>query len=80
MHLFAQGLGEANIKVKYSNDSFDVIRVKVVSSIKPVSPVQAHVGANIQFVYDESVPNAKWETSDQRILVVDSNGKAKAED
>lgn len=37
--IFAQEIGEANIKVKYSNDTFDVIRVKVVSSIKPTSPV-----------------------------------------
>lgn len=80
LSLFALKIGEANIKVKYSNDTFDVIRVKVVSSIKPVSPVHAHVGASIKFVYDEATPNAKWESSNSQVLTVDTHGHAKAED
>lgn len=49
-----------------------------MSSIKPISPVLAHVGANINFVYDEATPNSKWESSDQSILTIDSSGSATA--
>ena len=80
LSLFAQNIGEANIKVKYSNDTFDVIRVKVVSSIKPVSPVHVHQGAVIHFVYDEMSSNAIWESSDTKILTINHDGRATAID
>ena len=64
LSLFGQNIGEANIKVIYSNETFDVIRARVVSSIRPVSPVHVHQGAKIQFVYDEMSSNAYWESQD----------------
>ena len=52
--------------------------MKVVSSIKPVSPVHVSQGASINFVYDEKSSNAVWESSDLKKLIIDRDGKAKA--
>jgi hypothetical protein len=76
--LLAQNIGEANVVVKHGTDSFDVIRVRVVSSIKPHSPVHVHLGANIQFMYEEGSANAHWESDNTKILSIDSSGNARA--
>ena len=55
-------MGEASIKVMFSEDIFDVIKVKVVSSIQPRSPVYVHHGGEVNFMYDEGTPDSYWES------------------
>ncbi len=77
--LNSKAMGEANVKIKYNNEAFDVIRVRVVSSIKPHSPVLVHPGATIQFTYDEGASaTAVWESEDSRVLQIEPSGYAKA--
>ena len=71
-------MGEASIKVMHSADIFDVIRVKVVSSIQPQSPVYVHQGGEVNFMYDEGTANAQWRSNNEAIMTVDSAGHAKA--
>lgn len=73
LNLNALGIGEANIRLYYKEDIFDVIRVKVLSSVLPHSPVQLHVGGQVQFIFaDGEIPaNTKWETKHSNILSVD---------
>jgi nuclear pore complex protein Nup210 len=81
LNLNALGIGEANIKIYTKDNIFDVIRVKVMSSVLPHSPVQLHVGGTVQFVFaeKESNINAKWSTNDHTILKIDqAYGKAEA--
>ena len=73
LNLNALGIGEANIKIYTRENIFDVIRVKVLSSVLPHSPVQLHVGGTVQFIFadKESSPNSRWITNDNTILSVD---------
>ena len=73
LNLNALGIGEANIRVFTRDNIFDVIRVKVLSSILPHSPVQLHVGGVVQFVFSDkdATTGAKWRTEDTSILNVD---------
>jgi hypothetical protein len=73
LQLNALGIGEANIRVYTKEQIFDVIRVRVLSSVLPYSPVQLHIGGEVQFVFadKESSPNAKWATKDTSIVNVD---------
>lgn len=86
LNLNALGIGEANIKIFTKENIFDVIRVKVLSSVLPYSPVQVHVGGTVQFVFaDKETPaNAKWTTNNNAILNVDpvygkAEGRAEGE-
>lgn len=81
LNLNALGIGEANIKIFTKDNIFDVIRVKVLSSVLPYSPVQLHVGGSVQFVFadKESSANSRWTTNDNSVLKVDSvYGKVEA--
>ena len=73
LSLNALGIGEANIKVHTRDGIFDVINVKVLSSIIPHSPVQLHVGGTVKFVFSEKESHAstKWTTDDNSILKID---------
>ena len=39
LNLIANRMGEVNIVVRYNGDAFDVIKVSVLSSILPLSPI-----------------------------------------
>jgi len=73
LELNALGIGEANIKVFTKDNIFDVIRVRVLSSVLPHSPVYLHLGGSVQFIFEEkeSSPNAVWKTDDVSVLSVD---------
>ena len=73
LNLNALGIGEANIRIFTKDNIFDVIRVKVLSSILPHSPIQLHVGGIVQFVFSDkdATTGAKWRTEDNSILSVD---------
>ena len=73
LSLNALGIGEANIKVFTKDNVFDVIRVKVLSSVLPHSPVQLHIGGEVNFIFadNESPANTRWETKHTGILSVD---------
>lgn len=54
--LTSQGSGECNV-VLYLEDHpqiFDVLRIKVSSVVKPLSPVSLHLGGNVDFKVFES--------------------------
>jgi hypothetical protein len=73
LNLNALGIGEANIKVLINDNIFDVIRVKVMSSVLPHSPVHLHIGGEVQFVFSEETSgNAKWSTDNSQVLSVDA--------
>ena len=74
LSLNALGIGEANVRIFTKDNIFDVIRVKVQSSILPPSPVQLHVGGEVHFIFadDENPVSTKWDTKDTNILSVDS--------
>ncbi len=69
-------IGEASIKVFHSSDIFDVVKIKVVSSILPHSPVYIHQGGEIYFKYDEGTAHHTWSTGDHNIVSIDSYGQA----
>lgn len=73
LNLNALGIGEANIKVFTKDNIFDVLRVRVQSSVLPHSPVQLHLGGTVQFVFadKEGSPTSRWTTNNPAILSVD---------
>lgn len=83
----AQGSGECNVFVYLlSNPSiFDVFKVRVSSILRPLSPVNLHIGGSVSFAVmnpddqagaDSSRQGMNWKSSDPSILQVGStNGK-----
>lgn len=86
--LTSQGSGECNVVVYLVDHPhiFDVIRVKVSSIVKPLSPVHLHLGGGVSFkVYDssdaqqfESSPQSqRWSSSNPSVLQINpTNGQA----
>jgi len=82
--LITQGQGDCNIFVFLeSNPSiFDVVRVRVSSIVRPLSPVVLHVGGVVNFKvinpdeghsqFSEPGQGAQWQTGDNSILKIDS--------
>lgn len=76
----AKNIGEAHIRIRYSNRTFDVVRVRVASSIKPHSPVSVAPGAKIWFSYDKGSADQRprWGVVDSNVLSISHQGEASA--
>lgn len=60
---------------------FDLIRVKVSSIVRPLSPVNLHVGGQVEFRAinpdDQSKDDtAHWKSSDASVLQIEQSGRA----
>jgi len=60
---------------------FDVIRVKVSSIVRPLSPVNLHIGGEVEFraINPDDQSNddtAHWKSSEPSVLQIEQNGKA----
>jgi hypothetical protein len=88
MTLVAHGSGDCNV-VLYMTDRpriFDVIRVRVSSIVKPLSPVFLHLGGEVEFKvastetssyddkydhYENPSNKPRWSTSNPYVLSID---------
>ena len=86
MTLVAHGSGDCNV-VLYMTDRpriFDVIRVRVSSIVKPLSPVFLHLGGEVDFKvastetssyddnhYDNPSNKPRWSSSNAYVLSID---------
>ena len=85
LSLKSQGQGDCNIFVYLeSNPSiFDVLRVRVQSIVRPLSPVILHVGGVVNFKvinpddgnseFEETRQGAQWLSGDNSVLTIDSD-------
>jgi len=70
----AQGSGDCSILIYLENNPmiFDVIKVKVSSIVRPLSPVHLHIGGEVEFKVTnpddhaslEDKSNLQWKSSD----------------
>jgi hypothetical protein len=88
--LVGQGSGDSNIVIYMADrpQIFDIIRVRVSSIVKPLSPVSLHLGGEVEFrvantdqkIIKTSVDaRPRWTSSNPVVLQIDLNsGKSKA--